>query len=88
MKSLSPTCRVAWDVFVEHANPQGLHSHDLARFARFARFVRVAHRTRRSTYVDFYALVREAWSLDDEESAALAEQLGELYEFGRLVCAS
>ena len=85
MKSLSPTCRAAWDVFVENANPQGLHSHDLARFARF---VRVAHRTRRSTYVDFYALVREAWPLDDEDSAALAEQLGELYEFGRQVCAT
>lgn len=85
MKRLSPKCQAAWDVFVENANPQALHSHDLARFARF---VRVAHRTRRSTYIDFDALVSEAWPLDDEDRAELAEQLGELYAFGRQVCAT
>jgi len=83
MRPLSPTCRAAWDAFVKNAHPPGLHSLDLARFASF---VRVAHRTRRSTYVDFYQLVRDAWPLDDEDHAELAEQLGHLYEFGRQVC--
>ncbi len=85
MKPLSPTCRAAWNVFIENANPQRLHGHDLNRFASF---VRVAHRTRRSTFIDFYSLVREAWPLDDAGGVALAEQLGELYEFGRQICAT
>ena len=85
MKPLSPTCRAAWDIFVENANPQGLHTHDLQRFAQF---VRVTHRARRSTYIDFYERFRQAWPLNDDDIAALAEQLGELYEFGRQVCAT